>query len=220
MQKTSRKFVEPASNPFSRQYHETVRKKLNSLLNAQIMDEDGNTIGTVLYADGNVILKLQSSSGTAEVAAFAIKELTHPDFFTAQKISGLTTNALTSQTFGTFAASPIVKIAKPANIRRSITSDVFDGTTVTYTGGDADNNRIANIDAQTESQCLYPRYVASADAGGGLQGDGTVLMTGQSVIYAVKMDGGAGVYDFSGATPERIDWMEISPARVWAKRFT
>lgn len=63
--KPQSKSVGQPKHAFDIGFQQRVGKKLDALLNGQIIDELGNVIGTILYADGNTIFKFKASSGGA-----------------------------------------------------------------------------------------------------------------------------------------------------------
>jgi hypothetical protein len=208
----SGKFVGQPKHALDIHFQKRVGKKLDALLNGQIVDDRGNVIGTIQYADGNTIFKLKQPTAGSAAKAFAISELVEEDYFIARELSNVHDVSGTT-TFDVGATD--IKIAKPPGIRRSITSELIDGETITYadTGSSAvDNNRIANDGTDDESQCVYPRYTTLSTLGY----SGTVPAHAQCVIYAIETDGLAGVLDDDGSP---LDWIELLPARVWAKRF-
>lgn len=180
----------------------------------------------------------------AEIAAFVITNLNGKDFFTGQKIGQWVYSPNLAAGFH-FTASPYggpsVKIAKPGHLRPPFVAETIDGVLITYRNGPAgspllgfdDNNRIANDGVTDEVQCVYPRYVPINDplAGyipntvirtTGLAPGNVVISRGQSVVYAMKVPGGSGVFDYTNLVngkPDQVDWQEILPARVWSKRF-
>lgn len=210
MSHTRNKFLEEPKHALDIHSQRRVVKKLNALLNSQITDEKGNVIGTVEIADGNTVFKLKASSGGSAVAAFAITELGHEDFFIARKLSGF------RQVAGISTAdvgATDFKIAKTRITRRSIVADQPDSVPITYadTGSDHDNNRIANDGTDDESQCVYPRYQTLAELGFA----STVPMTENCVICAEQVGSICGVFGDDG---KALEWLE-APGRVWAKRF-
>lgn len=59
----SKKFIEPPRHALDFKFHKRVHKKLNALLNARIVDENGNVIGTVDYGDGGTLFRFTASAG-------------------------------------------------------------------------------------------------------------------------------------------------------------
>lgn len=168
-------------------------------------------------SENNLFINAGTSTAGSSVQMFAITALTGGDYFTARALSNF------RPVDGIPSADLIgndVKIAKPPTIRRSITGEFIDGTNINYRDavgtddGFADNNRIANDGSQDESQCVYPRFITIT--GLGFTSDNPIPLTCQAVIYAAQMTGAAGVFDADG---KALDWLEIEPARVWAKRF-
>jgi hypothetical protein len=91
-------------------------------------------------------------------------------------------------------------IAKPDNMRPSVASEVIDGVTITYTWPPTgkDNNRTARDPSNlSEAQVCYPRYAVD------------------QIIYAQEVSNGTGV-SVSGSP---VSWLELKPARVWARRY-
>jgi hypothetical protein len=187
---------------FSLQFWNKVIATCNSFLNLKGLK----------LSENNSFLETAAVAPGADIAAFAISTLSGGDYFLARRLSNFRRDTGIAKA----DVSPIdTKIAKPPTIRRSITSELIDGITINYRaagGSDDDNNRIANDGATDESQCVYPRFITLATLGF----TDTVPLTAQCVIYASQLTGGAGVFD---GDDKPIEWLELSPARVWAKRF-
>lgn len=177
---------------------------------------------------------------SAEISAFVITQLTGLDYFIGLKLSNFTVQSGTNFVLGQMASSPTL-IAKSVPTRVLGGVEVVDGVKITYRGpppgstlvGYTDNNRIANDGTSDEVQVLYPRYVQYDDptavlipnssqiySTGKDTANGLIWMGGQSVIYAIKMDAGTGVRQpTSLPNAAAVDWIELLPARVWAKRY-
>jgi hypothetical protein len=104
-----------------------------------------------------------------------------------------------------------VTIAKPHRLRKSIASEKIDSITITYAtpGGtaDVDNNRTASDGTTPEAQVVYPRYTTLTRLGEATPGTNSLAL-----IVAAKPANGTGIAG--------VDWIEVLPARVWARRFT
>lgn len=208
----NKKFIEPPRHFADLGFLRRVWGKLNALLNARIVDQKGNVIGDVLYADGNTLYRLTASAGGAAVSLFAVSTLRGGDYFLGRQLSNF---RLAGGLPVADVAAADTPIAKPVPIRRSVVSESIDAVTITYRDaldGSADNNRIANDGAQDESQVVFPRYITYTD----LTLAAPIATGAQCVIAACQPDGGTGVFDNTG---KAITWLELSPARVWAKRF-
>ncbi len=94
-----------------------------------------------------------------------------------------------------------VLIAKHRPQRMSISQEVIDGVTINYVYSDS-NNRSANDGTQAEAQVCYPRY--KAYSGGTLVYPGSVIVAGQPS---------------NGTDVANVTWQELSPGRVWARRY-
>ncbi len=140
--------------------------------------------------------------GTAQTASaatgsagqmFQISTIGQGDYFTATAVG----------------SNPVVtgsiKIAKSPRLRPSVTSEVIDGVTVTYGSYVGDNQRTANDGTNTEIQVPFPRYVSGISGSNG---------NGMSIIFAMPVNDTG--LTFSGSA---ITWVEVSPARVWARRY-
>lgn len=66
-QKKSAKFLAAPRHALDLKFHKAVREKVNALLNAQIVDEKGNIIGTVKYADGNTVFQFKAAGGSTSI---------------------------------------------------------------------------------------------------------------------------------------------------------
>lgn len=189
----------------------SVKTNVEALLNARILDSQGRVIGELRHAEGNSIFEMESASAGSAVAAFAITELGHEDYFIARKLSNIRpVSSISTADVGTTD----FKIAKTRIARRSIVADKPDGVPIAYTdtGSDHDNNREANDGGpdSPESQCVYPRYQTLTDLGFTT----TVPMTENCVIYAEQVGSICGVFDDAGKV---LEWLETQ-GRVWAKR--
>lgn len=209
----AKKFLRVPKHGMDFAFLRDVKAKVDALLNGKIVDENGQIAGDISYADGNTVFRFNgsNSAGTA-ISAFAITTLGDSDFFTARKLSNfrLETGVATAD-----VGAMDIKIAKIREMRRSITSEVSDGITLTYTntGADHDNNRDADDGGpdSPESQCAYPRYQTLATRGFTI----TVPMKEKCVIYAEQIGNACGVFDADG---KALEWLE-QPGRIWAKRF-
>ena len=142
------------------------------------------------------------------VHMFAITQLVGLDYFYAKFWNG--TNL-----------GREIAIAKSPRLRPSVISELIDGITITYApittnpyDPTGDNNRLAaDPAANTESQVVFPRYTTLTDLGL-VQPD--VLSNCQAVIFAAFPKNGTGVTQAGG---KKIEWVEMQPARVWAKRY-
>lgn len=155
----------------------------------------------------------------ATVSLFCITTLGNDDYFTAKKISNV--RFLNGKWVGDVTGQDY-QIAKPEPQRKTIANENLDGVVITYTAppslspaptpdGYTDNNRVANDGSGTESQVCFPRYRSMA----GLALTSPIPMTSQCVVVACQPDNGTGV----AVAGTQLTWLEISPARVWAKRF-
>lgn len=100
-----------------------------------------------------------------------------------------------------------VFVAKPPLLRGSVTaygSATYSGYNVTGT------ERTSTVSGETdETQVIVPAYITHSDIGNDFVKD----------IYAVKNPvGGTGVFVDSNDLETELSWLEISPARVWAKK--
>ena len=176
--------------------------------------------------------KAQSSKGGtaapgAEVQPFAITALNGNDWFFASKLVNMHYDPALTLTIAQLQG--VYKIAKPTNIRRSVAAETIDAVPLTYRSippgsplnGVNDNNRIANDGTSDELQCVYPRFITVTDPGGSGVGQiGLASTNGACVVFAVSMPDGTGVFDLTvPANPVPITWLEISPSRVWSKRY-
>ena len=126
---------------------------------------------------------------------FAIRALSNADYYVARTFDGTNLGATD------------VYLAKPARLRPSVAAEVIDGVGITYSSYTADNARTASDGTNTEFQVVFPRFTAYATAPSGVDD--------LAVVFAVPVVNGTGV--MAGSAP--VTWLEISPARVWARRF-
>lgn len=169
----------------------------------------------------------KSTPAVAQIVPYAITVLNHPEFYIAAKLTNLAYAPTLLTTVASIDSGMPVKIAKPPPIRRTVKKESIDGVIITYRdapagntlNGFSDNNRIANDGTSDEVQCLYPRYMAVGDTGSGLTTSNLIPTSSLCIIYAMEVEGGAGVFDASVSPPEAIKWVEVLPARVWSKRF-
>lgn len=101
---------------------------------------------------------------------------------------------------GTTEGTTDIKVAKPAKLRNSITSEVLDGTTITYTytttGSAAYVERTAS-GASSETQRIVPRYILNDE------------------IWAIGVPVGAN--DDTSPTPQPLTILDLNiDARAWA----
>jgi hypothetical protein len=132
---------------------------------------------------------------SVEVTMFAIKSLSNADYYVARTWDG--TSLGTDDTY----------IAKPVRQRTSIGSESIDSVTVTYSSYTSDNLRTASDGTNSEYQVVFPRFKIYSSTPASIKD--------YSVILAVKPSNGTGI-SVSG-TP--VEWLEIAPARVWARRY-
>jgi len=176
--------------------------------------------------------KIQGGKGgtaapSTDIQLFAITTLNGNDWFNANKVVNMHYDGSLQLTIGQLQGA--FKIAKATNIRRSVVKETIDGIPITYRSippgsplnGVNDNNRVANDGTSDELQCVYPRFMTVTDPGGsGIGQIGLVSTNAQCLVFAVSMPGGTGVFDLTDpAHPAAITWLEISPSRVWAKRY-
>ena len=148
--------------------------------------------GLVIYTDGmNYFTERGIGGGSAQM--FVITGLSNVDYFTAKTYDGTT------------LGSTAVKIAKSPRLRPSVASELIDGVTVTYSGYTSDNLRIASDGTNTETQVAFPRYVSNS---------GSPAVNDMSIVFAVPAATG-----LTGGSSQ-ISWVEVSPARVWARRYS
>lgn len=97
-----------------------------------------------------------------------------------------------------------IKVAKPRELRFSLTSEIIDGFTITYSAwSEASQTRHAYYSAPyQEDQIIVPRYATEGD--------------NKTVIWAASLDGG--VKDEYGAPISLLD-LNVG-ARAWAKQDT
>ena len=170
---------------------------LNALLNLEVKRGAKDRLHV---ADGNAVLELKrsaaeeqgSESGTASVAMFLLKSV-QGDYLTCRTWDG------------TNEGEDDVYIAKDPRLRNSVTSEVLDGVTVSYSYTST-TIRVASwtIDgvADEEIQHVVPHYKPDPDAGEG------------EVIFAVKTD-------HTGVTVSTVEltWLELSNGKAWARSY-
>lgn len=118
--KSGKKFVEPPKHPMSLRHQREVASKLNALLNGIIVDDTGNRIGVIHYADGNTVFEFRQGKGGSYQGEYdQTKSYAAGDTFkisTALTIGGDTISAgyygvrpasaeVDSQTFGPWAGT-------------------------------------------------------------------------------------------------------------------
>jgi hypothetical protein len=152
----------------------------------------------VKYVDGTLVAIIPISStpadasgaNTSSVAMFRV---------TGYWTSGSNTYSdyVVARTWdGTTLGTTDIKIARPPNLRPSITSETIDGVAITYTWSNG-NQRSATDGTNTETQKVFPRYTT-----------GTAPF---DIIFAASVaKTGVAAVD-AQSTP----WQEISPARTW-----
>lgn len=104
---------------------------------------------------------------------------------------------------GTTLSSVEFTIAKPKNLRTSVSSEVIDGVTINYSSYTSDNTRTASDGTNSEYQVVCPRYLASGSLGTALI-KAALVLNGTGVTVSSKM----------------IFMEEVKPFRVWARRYT
>jgi hypothetical protein len=159
-----------------------------------------------------------SIAPSTSVKMFAIKTLSGADYFVANE---LTFTSVVNGILQFTRAATDTYIAKPVPLRKSIASETIDGIAITYytpgnLGGlSADNNRTASDGTNTESQVVYPRYVAAST----LVAAGAIIpANSQCVVFAIQVAIGTGLY--IPASTNQITWLEVPDIRVWCRRFT
>lgn len=137
-------------------------------------------------------IRKDSGSGTAEVGMFLLKEV-HGDYLTCHTWDGST------------EGSTDIYIAKDPALRRSVTSELLDDVTVSYSYT-SDVVRVASwtVDSvsDSETQHVVPHYQADAD-----EGDGEVIFAISAAHTGVDVDG------------TELTWMEIRSGRAWARSY-
>lgn len=72
----------------------------------------------------------------------------------------MTTEGLSCRTWdGTTEGTQIIYIAKPPKLRYTVTSEVIDGVTVTYSAYSGQTRHAAGSNGQSENQAIVPRYL-------------------------------------------------------------
>jgi hypothetical protein len=177
----------------------------DALMNLKIFVKQGNATSTLptIEADvkftGDTLVAIiptsasppdASSANTSSVAMFRV---------TAYWTSGSNTYSdyVVARTWdGTTLGSTDIYIARPPNLRPSITSETIDGVAITYTWSNG-NQRSATDGTNTETQKVFPRYTT-----------GTAPF---DIIFAASVaKTGVAAVD-AQSTP----WQEISPSRTW-----
>jgi hypothetical protein len=150
---------------------------------------------------------------------FKISRLTYAEttyvhrgqYYVARRWSG-------NDVLGADTSTNITYIAKPWHLRQTISTEIVDQTTVTYAASatDPENRRTATAGTETEKQVIYPRYIART-----VGASPSLVTDWQSIVYAVRVTGGTGVsHGIVGqpqSTWQAVEWMEVLPARVWAR---
>ena len=93
---------------------------------------------------------------------------------------------------------------------RDVLTEIIDGVSINYQNTD-DNNRVADDGTDSESQVIFPRYTTLADLG---LAQPDALSNCQAVIFAAEAT--TGIVDSEN---KPISWIELQPARVWARRY-
>lgn len=76
----NQKFLNDPKHALDLPFQKSVKKKVNALLNARIVDLSGNIIGTVSYSDSDTIFQFKSSgAGQAYIAGEWDPAATYPD---------------------------------------------------------------------------------------------------------------------------------------------
>ncbi|MES3000117.1 MAG: hypothetical protein V4787_05455 [Pseudomonadota bacterium] len=146
----------------------------------------------VIIGNDKIVLQLKESAAPGTTASGAGQRF---------RIQSITTDHLVCRTWdGTTLGSTNINVAKPTNVRQSITNEIILGLNwaVTYTGNAA--RTLTNVaTSRVIRQALVPTYEVN----------GTV-QNGQ--IWAMEMTGGTGVV---GAP----SWLELSPSRRWETTY-
>ena len=169
---------------------------LNALLNLEVKRGSKDMFHV---ADGNAVLELKRSAadgteatGTASVAMFLLKSV-QGDYLTCRTWDGVN------------EGSTDVYIAKDPRLRNSVTSEVLDGVTVSYSYTST-TIRVASwtIDsvADEEIQHVVPHYLPDTDPEAG------------EVIFAVQTA-------HTGVTVGEVEliWLEMSNGKAWARSY-
>jgi hypothetical protein len=167
---------------------------------------------------------------TTPVQLFAITDISNSDYVRAVPIN-ISYVAGVLNVGQSTSGSSLVKlyIAKANRQRPSVTSELIDGVTISYSGYTLDNTRIASDGTNTEYQVCFPRYTTAATLGFSLPSLYTgsaalIFLNSLCIIKAVQLNlggvycggiGGAGIKD---ANSKPITWEEIT-TRVWARRY-
>jgi hypothetical protein len=113
-------------------------------------------------------------------------------------------------------------VAKSRYQRVSVSTEFFDGETITYSGYNNDNYRIAtDSSSNSEFQVVFPRYTTLANLGfstGSFPLTGSTaqtFMNSQCIIKAVNLPAGVGLLDDSG---NQIYWEELTD-RKWVRQY-
>ena len=148
------------------------------------------------------------------MSLFAITALSNADTFTAVPITVSYVSGVLNLAFGT-----AVSVAKHNRLRPSVTSELIDGLTITYSAYTGDNTRTASDGTNTEYQVAFPRYttMAALSFSGYLTTPPTgatalAFLASQCVVKCASFNTGAE----TGGTP--IMFEELTP-RVWARRY-
>ncbi len=145
---------------------------------------------------------------------YAITTLANLDYFTAVPLTVTFVAGVLNVAFGT-----AVKVAKYNRQRPSVTSELIDGVTITYSAYTADNTRTASDGTNTEYQVCFPRYTTAATLGLSI----AATLTGAPALAFLRsqcvVKCGSIVTGLVDATPSQIIYEEL-PQRVWARRYT
>jgi hypothetical protein len=148
--------------------------------------------GVFIYTDGTNYFTMRGIGG-GSAQMFVIKSISNADYVVANTWDGTT------------RGSSDIYIAKSPRLRPSVGSENIDGVTITYSSYTSDNTRMASDGTNSEYQVAFPRYVALAS--------GSPSNQDMSIIFACASITGLSV----GGLP--VSWIEVSPARVWARRY-
>jgi hypothetical protein len=174
---------------------------------ADLTNGDDNQVELREKAGGFVLCSSDFNPGGVEMFALTTLKTTvsanaPADYFYAKRFDG------------TSVSGSEIAIAKPPRLRLSIASEVIDSETITYTDRTGDQNtRTASDSEGSEAQVIFPRYVAC----GANPSQGTLTPSHPSIIFAAMVGATGVVDDRNGNAP--VTWIEVLPARVWARRF-
>lgn len=164
------------------------------LVNDLYLDTTANAMWRCTTAGSNSTSVWAQVSGGASSAAtmFIIRTLLNCDYVTGDSFDGSIIGAY---------------IAKSPRLRPSVLSEVIDGVTIAYTLYTLDNNRTASDGNNSEFQVVFPRYAI------GIGTPANIPVNHMSIIFCVPIAS----LTLSG---NACTWLEVSPARVWARRYT